>query len=388
MDDASHSFQEEGRPDWVEVDLPALVDNFRQVVRRVGEGVRVWPVVKANAYGLGALPVARALQRAGAAGFCVALVEEGEALRAGGVTAPLMLLSGPVAGNVGRVLRIGAEAFLITLDDALALAGALPAGQRLRVHLKVDTGMGRLGMDPEQVPQVLSVLDGLPGIKVAGIASHLAVADEVDNPGTLRQIERMKALLAHPEVVWRRLPVSMANSAGIMAFSEAHFQWVRPGIHLYGGSPFFPAASPAGWEPRPVVRWCTRVIQVRNMAAGTPLGYGHTVVLQRPSRIGQLPVGYADGYPRILSNRAEVIVGGRRVPVLGRVCMDLVTVDLTDCPDVGVGDEVVLLGGHGPLAISLQEMSAWMGTIPYEVLCRLGARVPRRYREFPVATGM
>lgn len=366
-----------GRPTWLEIDLKAIVHNYR-LATRCGAGV--WPVVKADGYGLGAVPVALALQRAGAEGFCVSLVSEAEVLRQAGITQPMALFSGFGVGEESQVGRLGVEPFLFRLEDGERLSQAMRGGQSVAVHLKIDTGMGRLGVSPEEAPAALASLQRLPGLRVVGLVSHLACADTPDHPANRWQIERLRSVLALPEA--RGLRVSLANSAGLLALPESCFDWVRPGIMLYGASPLFPARRAKEEGLRPVVSWHSTVVQVRSAPAGAPLGYGHTAVTQRPSRIAQLPVGYGDGYCRCLGNGVgQVLVAGRRAPVVGRVCMDLLAVDVTELPGVAVGDEVTLLGEDGDDFIGIEEMAHWCHTIPYEVICRLTARNTRLYRE-------
>ncbi|MBF0370011.1 MAG: alanine racemase [Magnetococcales bacterium] len=378
-----------GRPTWLEIDLEAVVHNFNLARKKAGgqsrvgtqgsagNGVEVFPVVKADGYGLGAVPIARALQQIGAPGFCVALIKEAEALRGGGITGPIRLLSGFSPGEESRVVDLGLEPFLYDLAAARRLSQHAPQERPVAVHLKVDTGMGRLGFGVEEVAEVLAELTRLPGIRVVGIASHLACADEPQRPETAAQTDRFSGLLQQPEIARLQLTASLANSAAILAHPETHFDWLRPGIMLYGGSPFFPDTRETGLKP--VVTWLSRILQVKELPSGTAIGYGHTFTTSRPTRLAQIPVGYADGYPRFLSNRGMMTLHGCRAPVVGRVCMDLITLDITDIPQARVGDRVTLMGGSEAGAISLEEMSSWQQTIPYEVICRLGKRLPRHY---------
>ncbi|MBF0426312.1 MAG: alanine racemase [Magnetococcales bacterium] len=368
------------RPNWLEIDLGAVVHNYRVAQKCVGSEVEVWPVVKADGYGLGAVAVAQALRGVGAAGFCVALLEEGIALRAAGITQPVILFSGLSGGCVEQAAQWGLEPFLYEPASDLATLAAAAPGRPLRVHIKVDTGMGRMGIAPSEVAAFLAALDRLGDrVRVVGMVSHLACADERQRPETARQLAVLQELLAQPELAGRNLRISLANSAGLLGYPAARYHWVRPGIMLYGASPFYPEGSWRQLGLRPVVAWRSRIIQLRNMPAGTPLGYGHSVTTTRPSRLAQVPVGYGDGYNRRLGGRGQVLIAGRRAPVIGRVCMDLITVDVTDLPTASVGTPVTLLGRDGAEMIDIEEMATWLGTIPYEVICALGRRLPRRY---------
>ncbi|MBF0178124.1 MAG: alanine racemase [Magnetococcales bacterium] len=368
------------RPTWIEVDLGAVVHNFRVAQTGVGTGVGVWPVVKANSYGLGAIPVAKALRQAGATGFCVALLEEGVALREAGIEEPVAIFSGLSGACVEQAAAMQLEPFLFEPATDLQILAAATPERPLRVHVKVDTGMGRLGVPPADVEAFLLALDRLgEQVRVVGLVSHLACADEKKRPETARQAAVLRDLLAQPEVARRKLRVSLANSAGLLGHPMTRHDWVRPGIMLYGASPFYPEE---GWREtglRPVVTWRSRIIQLHAVPAGISVSYGHSFTTSRPSRLAQIPVGYGDGYNRRLGNRGEVLIAGRRFPVVGRVCMDLITVDVTDLPAVTVGTSVTLLGADGAGMIDIEEMATWLGTIPYEVICALGTRLPRRY---------
>ncbi|MBF0284084.1 MAG: alanine racemase [Magnetococcales bacterium] len=363
--------------DWLEVDLGAVVHNFRVARRAAGEGVGVFPVVKADAYGLGAVKIALALEAEGAEGFCVALVEEARELRQAGIRRPIALLSAVEPGLESEVGALGLEPVIHRLEDARRLHDALPEGRSAQVHLKVDVGMGRLGFYPEEIPEALDGLERLPRLRLVSLVGHLACADEPQRPENGEQIRRMEALMAHWAVDRRLLSASLANSAGVMAHPGARFDWVRPGIMLYGASPFYPARRGEADGLRPVARWRGRILQVREMAAGTPVGYGHGFTTQRPTRLAIVRAGYADGYNRLLSGRGSALLHGTRVPVAGRVCMDLLALDITDAPPAQAGEAVTLLGRDGPAEIPVEEMASWLDTIPYEIFCRLGHRVRR-----------
>ncbi len=363
-----------GRPTWLEIDLDAVAHNFQRARAAVAPATGIYPVVKGDGYGLGVLPIARRLLAAGANGLCVATVEEASELRKEGITHPLILLSGLSAGVEESVAALGLQPFVFDPAQLAPLSQAARS-RPLTLFLKVYTGMGRLGLLPEQLPEALRLLRTLPGIRLAGLVSHLACADQPEHPDNQRQIDTLRSLLTQYGLSQGQ--TSLANSGAILARPDSHFSWVRPGILLYGASPFFPANQAQQIGLQPVVSWYTRIVQLRSLPAGTAIGYGQTFVTQHPSLIAILPVGYADGYNRLLGNRAQVLLHGCRVPVIGRVSMDSIAIDVTGLPAVETGTLVTLLGRDGNEAITLEEMAAWRQTIPYEVITNLGKRVAK-----------
>jgi alanine racemase len=372
-----HAIDTSGRPTWLEIDLHAIQHNFTVAQRAVAPGVGLFPVIKANGYGLGALPIAQRLIEAGANGFCVALVEEAEQLRRAGVSLPIVLLSGLSEGMEEAVAALNLMPFLFDRHALAPLSRAAGGGEPIAFFLKVNTGMNRLGVAITEVAKMIAHAHSLPGLQLAGIVSHMACADEPDHPENDRQLHTLQRLLDAANM--RNSRVSMANSAALLSRTDSHFSWVRPGIMLYGASPFFPASSGREIGLQPVIRWSTRILHVNHLAEGEAVGYGRTFVTKHPSRIALLPVGYADGYNRHLGNQGWVLVAGQRVPVVGRVSMDMIAIDITNLPAVTTGYPVTLLGSEGEERIDVEEMASWLGTIPYEVLCNLGARVPRHY---------
>jgi alanine racemase len=370
-----------GRPTIAEVSLSALRGNCRQVRELVGPGVAVMAVVKADAYGHGAARAALAFLEAGAKSLGVSTVEEGTELRRAGLAAPIVVLGGVFPGEEAALVKHDLATAVWTLERARSIgAAAQAAGQVAAVHVKVDTGMTRLGLDLADVHAFGEAIRGVAGVCVAGVFSHMASADAVDTATARAQIERfgsaVEALAAtgiRPELV------HLANSAAVLAAPGAHFTMVRPGIMLYGYAPAPHLAARAAL--RPALRLRTALAQVRAVPAGTAVGYAGTFVATRPSRIGVLPVGYADGYHRLASNRASVLVRGQRAPVAGRVCMDHTMVDVTDVGDVAPTEPVVLMGGQGAGMIGADEVAEWCETISYEVLTSVGRRVPRVYVE-------
>jgi alanine racemase len=365
-----------------DIDLLALAANV-EVAKRLAGRAAVMAVVKADAYGHGAVPVARTALGAGATWLGVALPEEGAALREAGVTAPILVL-GPLApAEAALPLAHDLDQCVSDVGQIEALRAAARAmGRTARVHLKVDTGMGRVGLQPAEIPRVAEALRAAEGVRVRGLMTHFAEAEAEDLAHTRMQLSRFDA-------AWRAcraagLPIELrhaANSAGLLFVPEARLDLVRPGLLLYG---YHPRGAGAG-EPalRPALRLRTAIRQLKDLPRGASLSYGRTFIAPRDARIALLPIGYADGWSRLLSNRAHVLVRGRRAPVVGRVCMDLTLVDVTEVPGAAVGDEVVLIGRQGDDAITADEVAVLQGTISYEVLCRLGPRVPRTY--FPAA---
>jgi alanine racemase len=340
--------------------------------------------VKADAYGHGAVPVARAALGAGASWLGVAFVEEGIALREAGIDAPILLLSEPAPAAAPSVVAHRLTPFVYTregIDALAAVAAATPT--TLPVHLKVDTGMHRVGCAPSDAVALAEVVAGQGSLALQGLATHLAVADEADEAGrsyTEAQLDTFEGVLAAVTAAVGRPPiVHAANSAGALAFPRARFDLVRVGITMYGIAPS-PAVADAV-RLRPALSLHARVSFVKNLPAGARVSYGLRYELPRPARIATVPVGYADGVPRGLgANGGTVLVRGRRCPIAGTVTMDQLLVDVGDA-DVAVGDEVVLLGSQGDQMIDAAEWAARLDTIPYEVVTRLGGRLPRRYDE-------
>lgn len=364
---------EQIRPTTASIHLGRLQANLDALRGVVGAGVRVCAAVKGDGYGHGAVRCARALAQAGVDSFGVALVEEGVLLREAGVHTPILLLEGVAVHGARAAVEHGLTPMVFDLDSAEALdEEARRRGRPVDVHLKVDTGMGRLGVPTGEWDAFLDRLADFGGLRVVGLASHFASA-EADPTFTLEQGRRFRfALESARNHGWNPELLHCSNSAAALMFPELRFNMVRPGLALYG----VPPAPGLPVELRPVMRVLTRVLYVKNVPAGSGVSYGRRWTAPRPTRLATLPVGYADGYPRALSNRAEVVVRGVRCPVRGSVCMDMVMVDVTEVPDpVRPGDEVELLGDHVPAA----ELAERAGTIAYEILTCFSHRVPRRY---------
>jgi alanine racemase len=364
----------------LEIDLPALHDNFRNLVALVGPQVKVLAVVKADAYGHGLVEVAGCLAQAGAAIFGVADVAEGRRLREAGITGEVVVLLGGRTGSLADVLEYELTPVVYDREYLRELAGAAAAaGRTAPLHLKVDTGMRRLGIRPEELPAYVELIGSLPALRLAGILSHFPQSDSADLAPTSAQNRRFSELVATLGVAGEAPLVHIANSAAFMREPRSRHDLVRPGITLYGCYPGGDAGLRKQLPLQPVMSFKSRILQVKAVEAGVGVSYGHLFRTERPTRLAVLPVGYADGYLRRLTGKAQVLIGGRRVPVVGRICMNLCMADITGLDGVGPGDEVVLLGRQGAAEITADELAAWQETISYEVLCLLGASNQRVY---------
>lgn len=362
---------------WAEIDLDALKANVCALKHYVGEHVELMAVVKANAYGHGAVHVARAALDAGATRLVVHRANEGVALRQAGITAPILLLGYTPLAAASTVVAYGLIPTVITYEFAKKLA--VYASEPVPIHVKVDTGMGRFGLLPEEVVDFVRTLTTMPHLWVEGIYTHFATADEADQTHVRRQLCVFRQVLAALEEAELHVPIRHAcNSAATLTLPEAHFEAVRPGIALYGMLPSDEWAPPVVLQP--VLTLKSRVVRIRTLPAGTGIGYGRTFITQRPTSVALVPIGYGDGYHRLLSNRGEVLVQGQRAPILGRVSMDQIVVDVTKVPGVQQEDEVVIIGAQGEEVIRAEEVARWAETINYEITTALLPRVPRIYR--------
>jgi alanine racemase len=362
------------RPTWAEVDLGAVAHNVARLLECVAPA-ELWAVVKADGYGHGAVPVARAALDAGATGLAVALVEEAVILRAAGIDAPILLLSEARPDELPEVAALELEA---TLYTPAGIAAAAAVGRPLAVHLKVDTGMHRVGAAPDDAVALARAVVGAPTLELAAVWTHCAVADEPDRAFTAAQLDRLDQVLgALAAEGIEPARVHAANSAGGIAHPRARRSLVRAGIAVYGVDPSPELAG--ALDLRPALRLRSEVTFVKRVAAGEGISYGLRHTFERDATVATVPVGYADGVRRRLGLLGQhVLIGGRRHPIVGVVTMDQLMVDCGD-DEVAVGDEVVLLGRQGDEEVSVGEWAAALGTIGYEVTCALGPRVPRRY---------
>ncbi len=369
-----------GRPTVAEINLRSLEHNYRQLKKRIPEGVKLLAVVKADAYGHGAIPVSRKLEKLGVDYLGVAVSDEGVELRKGGVKAPILILGGIYKGDVDQVLQYDLTPVVFQKDSLRLLTKAAERRQKnVRVHIKVDTGMGRLGVPLNLWPTFLKELKKFPKIEIEGILSHFSMTDDQDGYTAHQWREFQGAIKAAKKMGILCRYLHMASSAVLTAFPSYSGNLVRPGIMLYGSypSPVFQNVI----RLKPVLTLKTYIHFLKRVPPGTKISYGGIFTTKRESLIATLPIGYADGYSRHLSNKGEVLIRGRRAPVIGRVCMDFVMVDVTDIPMVSSGDEVILMGRQGRQQITAGEIAEKINSISYEVLCSIGKRVPRVYKE-------
>jgi alanine racemase len=380
------------RPNWAEISLSALAGNFRSIVGHLGPNVTACCVIKCDAYGHGVIESARALEEAGARWLGVTSTEEGVAVREAGVKLPILVMTGFWRGEEDSLLRHRLIPAIATVEHVEALeasATRLNLGRRVPVHLKIDTGMARLGVSLAELSALAARIARSPVVLLQGVFSHLAESEMLDSPFVERQradFERAVALLAeaglHPR--YRHL----ANTAATLARPESWNNMVRPGLALYGYNLVGKALRRAGAAAdaaelplTPVLTWKTRIIALRDIATGTPAGYNRRWQAARPTRLAVIPVGYGDGFNRQLSNRGQVILHDRYAPICGNVSMDLTMIDVTDIPEAAIGDEVLLIGRSPHCAIGADDQARLAHTIVYEILCGLSPRVPRIYVE-------
>jgi len=376
------------RPTRAEIDLEALRHNLRVLKRHAG-GARVWPVLKADAYGHGAPAVARTLERAHAEGFCVALLEEAVELREAGIVSPILVMGGHYANCHDEIVARGLLPVVHDMGQVAAFARFVRAGGGpgpVDVHLKVDTGMARLGVTMHELPQLASRLADFPEVRVRGLMTHLACADAATNEETAEQMLRFDEATALLTRTGLRLETRHAANSAALLRGQALLDAVRPGIAVFGISPRIGTGATAlTTELKPVMRVRTEIVAIRDVDAGSCVGYGAVWKAERRSRIATLPMGYADGLSRRLCNRGSVLVRGKRARIVGAVSMDMAMVDVTEIESASVRDEVVVLGAQegalGRDAIYADEIAAHADTIPWEVLTSISRRVPRFYRE-------
>jgi alanine racemase len=367
------------------VDLDCVREAMSGIRGLVGEDVEIMAIVKADGYGHGAVKVANAAIKSGAGSLGVAYPQEGAELRENNIDIPILVLGLTPPDDSGAIETVIKHGLTQTISDT-ELPKALNAkSKKVPVHVKVDTGMGRIGIKPDDVLEFLSFLDGLKNIKVEGIYTHFPSADEADTQFTKRQIDIFLDLIKQLKSSGISIPKThMANSGGILAHPNSHLTTVRAGIILYGLYPSKEVEKTI--KLTPAMSLVTRIRFIKKIPKGTSISYGRTFITKAEMTVATLPVGYADGYSRILSNVGHVLVRGRPAPILGRVCMDMTIVDVTNIPDAGVGDEVVLFGRQyqnqseiSQSEISTEQMADWLNTINYEVTCIVGKRVPRVY---------
>jgi alanine racemase len=361
------------RPTRAEVLLDAIGHNLK-VVQNAAQGHKVLAVVKADAYGHGVVPVAQRLQAEGVDGFGVALAEEGIELREAGIDRAILVLNGISGGAHRDIIAAGLTPVLYEISEASAF-DAISDGRPIDVHLKVDTGMGRLGVPLGELTNFLRELRRFPSIRIAGLMTHLSTADTdpayvAEQVAGFAQAQGLVRRFGHEPAV-----LHVANSAALFRHPETHFDWVRPGLALYG----YPGSDSIDAPLRPAMRWRTEVLRLRTLEPGESAGYGRSFRATSETLVATIPVGYGDGLLRSASNRGHVLIRGIRCPIVGNIAMDLTTVDVSDVPGVTIGDEAVLLGEQDGATLDARDLAVAAGTIPYEVLTNVSRRVPRIY---------
>ena len=363
------------------IDLDAVCHNISEIKKLVGPDTKIMPVIKADGYGHGAVPVAKALNKIGVDGFAVAIIEEGIALRKQGITKPILILGYTSEYQYASLIQHEIEQTVFSYEMAEAISKfAVTMKKEARIHIKVDTGMNRIGFKPteESVGQVQRI-QKLPNIKIQGIFTHFACADEEDKTSARYQKELFDQFVSKIEEKGIEIPVKhVSNSAAIMDLRECRMDMVRSGIITYG---LYPSeeVDKSAIDLKPALSLISHVIHVKEVGPGEGVSYGSTFVTDRKTRIATIPVGYADGYPRALSSRGRVIIRGQYAPIIGRICMDQFMVDVTDIEGVSVMDRVSLVGTEGDINISVEEAADLAGSFNYEFVCGIGKRVPRVY---------
>jgi alanine racemase len=387
LSSTQQKFSVHTRPNWAEISLSALAENYKVIARHLGSAITPCCVIKCDAYGHGVIESARALEDAGAVFLGVTSVEEGIAVRDAGVKLPILVMTGFWRGEEEAVLRYHLTPAIATVEHIEALehaANIIGITHKIPVHLKVDTGMARLGVSLDELPALAARIAASPVVELDGVFSHLAESEILDSPFVTEQhakFDRAIQLLAdaglHPR--YRHL----ANTAATVARPEIWNNMARPGLALYGYNLHCegPGAEAAKLPVRPVLTWKTRIIALRDIAANTPVGYNRRWRAARPTRLAVIPVGYGDGFNRQLSHGGQVILHDHYAPISGNVSMDLTMIDVTDIPEAAIGDEVLLIGRSEHCAIGADDQARLANTIVYEILCGLSPRVPRVYVE-------
>lgn len=365
------------RPVWAEIDLTAIAHNIRTIKKLLQPGTKFCAVVKANAYGHGAVPVAQIAVREGVDYLAVAILNEAVELRKSGIQLPILILGYTPPRQADLLVNYDITQTVFSSDMAIALSKAAVAAQKTaKVHMKIDTGMSRIGIQPEEAGEFAAMMQRLPGIELEGVFSHFASADNKDKIFADIQFERFTQALATIESRGIVIPIKhIANSAATLDLPETHLDMVRPGIILYGLQPSKEIEKTI--DLRPAMKLKAEICYVKMLPTNVPIGYGRTFVTTRESCIATLPLGYADGWSRLLSGKARVLINGQYAPLVGKVCMDQCMVDVTDIPNVTPGNEVLLFGLP---ELPIEEVAFHMKTINYEIVCMVGKRVPRYYK--------
>ncbi|MDH4222444.1 MAG: alanine racemase [candidate division Zixibacteria bacterium] len=367
------------RPAYLEIDLKALASNLKNIKKRLGEKVELLAVVKADAYGHGAYEVSRITLKSGADSLGVAILEEGIELREKGIKAPIQILYPESLGREKKIAKYNLQPVVIDYDFAFNINRESAKKKKItEIFLKIDTGMRRYGLEPAEALDFFGKIKKLKNLKVKGVLSQFSSTEEEDRGFAEYQLSLFKSTIEQlEEENGNRLKRSIANSGAVLEIPQSYFDQVRVGILLYGLYPFPRTIEKV--KVHPVMSLKSKLLQIREVPEGTSVGYGRGYYTRRKTRIGTIPVGYADGYPRILSNKGEVLIKGKKAPIIGRVCMDAFMVDLTDIPEVKTGEEVILLGRQGKESIDAEKLGEWSQSLNYEIITRMGKRLPRIY---------
>jgi alanine racemase len=380
------------RATFAEINLKAFKHNLQNLKKITKPDTGIMAVIKADAYGHGALPCAKAAVDSGVDYLGAGIIEEGIELRKNGVTGPILILGSIFPDESADLVRHDLATILCTRHLAEALAKeAEKQGKTVNVHIKVDTGMNRLGVLPENLLPLIKTISNLPTLKLEALSTHFSSADDKDTTITTQQIELFQKTLTELQKAGVTMPsiTHMANTSALLRFPESRVKMVRPGLILYGALPS-PVLNSVVKEIcqkenlhkfQPVMQWKSKIILLKSVQKGQPLSYSRKHFTQRDSLIATLPIGYADGLHRNLSNNMDILAKGKRAPQVGTICMDMILIDVTEVPDVQMGDEVVIFGKQGKEEISVEELAKKSNTIPYEILCNVGKRVPRIYKE-------
>lgn len=367
---------------WAEINLDNIAHNVKEIQRLVGKRTEIMAVVKADAYGHGVLETVNTIIENGASRLAVSMLDEAIQLRKIGIDIPILVLSHTNPKRIDELIKYHITQTVYSHDIAKALSDeAVRQGVKARVHIKIDTGMTRVGFQPgySAVKSVVEI-QNLPGIIVEGIFSHFATADEKDSSYTMHQMSLFESIINELNRIGILIPIRhISNSAGILQYPEFSMELVRPGIILYGIYPSEEVNKDIA-DLKPAMTLKTNITMVKWVDAGIPISYGRKFSTGRKSLIATIPVGYADGYSRLLTGKSRVLVNGQFAPVVGSICMDQCMIDVTEISgEIATGDEVVLLGKQGSNEITAQELAGYIGTIPYEIVCIIGKRVPRVY---------
>jgi len=367
------------RPAYLEINLKNVAFNVRNIRKKLGKEIEFLAVVKADAYGHGAQQVSEVALENGADILGVAILEEGIELREKGINAPILILYPEFTGREQKILEYDLDSTVTDFNFArnISLAGAKQK-KVANIFVKVDTGMGRYGLAPEEAYQVIRKIRDLENIRIKGILSQLSSAEEQEDDFTFYQISSFKKVLNRLEDLNRgSLNKSIANSSAVLNLPESYFSQVRVGLLIYG---IYPSSEVSkSIQVKPALSFKSKILFLKEVGEGTSIGYGRSYIASRKTKVATIPMGYADGFGRLLSNKAQVLIHGRRAPVIGRVCMDAFMVDVTDIPKAKTGDELVLIGKQGNEEITVDEFAGWNQSISYEILTRMGKRLPKVY---------